>query len=78
MGEIFPSSSKPTLEKRLLSLEQMLKEQQESHQQQLASFLATNATLRRKENTALRNTASTPHPGNPVVPRSPTRSLFII
>ena len=73
IGEILPFSSNLTLEQRLLSLEQLLKDQQESHQQQLASFLATNATLC-EENAALRNTASTPHLGNLAVPCNLARS----
>ena len=73
MREIPPSSFEPTLEQRLLSLGRMLKDQQESHQQQLAPFLATNTALC-KENATLRNAATIPRPSNPNVPRSPVRS----
>ena len=56
MGD-FPSSSEPSLEQQLLSLERMLKDQHESHQQQLASFMAANASLQ-EENGSLRNVAT--------------------
>ena len=72
MREIPPSSFEPTLEQRLLSLGRMLKDQQESHQQQLAPFLATNTALC-KENATLRKAATIPRPSNPNVPRSPVR-----
>ena len=56
-----------------MSLERMLKDQQESHKQQLVSFLITNAALR-EENTTLKNGATTPHHGNLTLPCNPTRS----
>ena len=60
MGDL-PSDSKPSMDQRLMQLERRLREQHDSHQQQLASFLAANAPLR-EENTALRNAAPTlPH-----------------
>ena len=62
MGEIPPSSFKSALEQRSLSSEWILKDQQESHQQHLASFLMANATLR-KDNATLGN-VTTPRPTN--------------
>ena len=60
MGDL-PSDSKPSMDQRLMQLERRLREQHDSHQQQLASFLAANAPLW-EENTALRNAAPTlPH-----------------
>ena len=69
MGDIPPSSYEPTLEQQLLSLGRMLKDHKESHQQQLASFLMTNTSLH-KENETLRNATTTPRPSNTNVPRS--------
>ena len=67
MGEIPPSSSEPTMDQRLLSLEQMLRDQQEFHQQQLASFLAAYSALR-EENTTLRDAATVPRLSNYLCP----------
>ena len=66
-------SSESNLEQRLLVLERILKDQQESHQQKLLFVLATNATLR-EENATLRNTAAPHRPGNQTAHRSPNRS----
>ena len=73
MGEIPPSSFEFTLEQLSMSLEQLLKDQQESHHHQLASSLAANVALH-KENATLRNaTIPTPHLDIPIAPRSPAR-----
>ena len=77
MGDL-PSSSEPSLNQCLLLLERRLKEQHDSHQQQLASFLAVNASLR-EENAATAlthlDTAPTTHRLNvPTTQRSPALS----
>ena len=64
------------MDQRLLSLERMLKDQQKSHQQQLALFLVANAALH-EENVTLRNVVVVPCHGNSVMPRSPVRSESI-
>ena len=71
--KIAPLSFEPMMDQRLLSLERMLKDQQESHHQQLALFLAANAALC-QENATLHNTATIPCHGNSAVPHSPARS----
>ena len=57
----------------MLSLERIWKDQQESHQQQLASFLAIKAALR-EENVTLRDAATAPRHGNSKAPRNLARS----
>ena len=56
MGDL-PFDSETSMNQRLMQLERRLKEQQDSHQQQLASFMAANASLL-EENAALRNVVS--------------------
>ena len=73
MGKSPPSNSESTLEQRLMSLERLMKDQQESHQRKLASFLAANVALW-EENATLQN-AVIPirHPDIPTAPHSPMR-----
>ena len=65
MGEIGTSNLVPSMEQRMLSLKKMLKKHQESHQQQLTSFLAANAALR-EENATLRAAVMAPCHDGPI------------
>ena len=61
MGDLH-SGSKLSMDQRLMQLERRLQEQHDTHQQQLASFIAANTSLR-EESAALRNAApGFPHP----------------
>ena len=59
MGEVGPSNPVPSMEQQMMSLEKMLKEQHDSYQQQLVSFMAANVVLK-EENVALCTVAIAP------------------
>ena len=80
MGDL-PSDSKTSMNQRMRQLERRLKEQQDSHQQQLASFLVVNASLceesaplRKLGPTLLRPNNTTHHVDDLLDRRSPMQS----